>query len=466
MKIKESIRLAFDHYQSGNAVQAEKICREILKSHPDSAEALHLLGLISYNAGDYGRALRNIRKSVRIDPENADAVFDMGNILQEQGETAKAMTSYRKAIKLNPVYAEAYNNLGIALQDSMQLDKAIKYYREAVRADCNYAEAYNNLGVAFREKGRLDEAVTNFQRALLLKPDYANAYHNLVDAIQGKEYEIIDKSGSNVIYAVYRYLYGGDFLQASIKSVSDHVDKIFVFRDDIPRGNVSECFYKGKTVKFSEQVEGIADKIAELDDPKVELIHDHRNSDDNFLTHYVNDIILPNYEKPSVILFLDVDHVFRSDQIGSAVGEFIESNYLFATTDQVEMWRDFYHRLPDRPEKTGAVFCNMSRLDKMPETLKHGGIAVMPKLSACVHNFSFAVSEKTMYWKHLFSIALAQKIGGDIPFEDWYEEKWLKWDYESNNENLDISEQIKIPWAVPYNADKLPEAILEKYPDY
>jgi tetratricopeptide (TPR) repeat protein len=457
------IQSAFDQYKSGNLEQAESICRGILEAEPDNAEAYHLLGLVFYRLGDYRKALKNVRKAVRLDESNADAFFDLGNILQEEGQTAKAITNYRKAVKLNPAYAEAYNNMGIALQDNMQLEKAMKYYREALRADPNYAEAYNNLGVAFQEKGQLEEAVTHFQKALLLKPDYANAYQNLVDSIQGKEYGIKNQTGEKMIYAVYRCLYGEDFIQESIKSISDHVDKIFVFWDDTPRGNITECIYKGEVVKFPEKFDGVVDKIRELDNPKVELIHDHPDSDENFLTHFVNDIILPNHKKPSIILYLEVDHVFRSDQIKKAIDEFMENDYLFATTEQIEMWKDLYHRLPEREDKVGVVFCNFGKLRKMPDTLKHGGIVVMPKLSAYVHNFGFAVSEKAMYWKHLSAIAFSQKFGGSAPYEDWYEEKWLKWDYETNNENLDVSEQYRISSAMPYNDDKLPEYIKEKY---
>jgi len=105
----------------------------------------------------------------------------------------------------------------------------------------------------------------------------------------------------------------------------------------------------------------------------------------------------------------------------------------------------------------------LGKLDKMPETLKHGGILVMPKLSAYVHNFSFAVSEKVMYWRHLLSIALAQKTGEAVPYENWYEEKWLKWDYESSNENLDVSDQLQIEKAIPYDVNDLPEPIKEKH---
>ena len=68
-----------------------------------------------------------------------------------------------------------------------------------------------------------------------------------------------------------------------------------------------------------------------------------------------------------------------------------------------------------------------------------------------------------MYWKHLLSIAVPQKFGDAVPDENWYEEKWLRWDYESNNEDLGISEQDKNLRATLYDVNELPEAIKEKY---
>ena len=462
MDINKSIQSALEYYQSGKFEEAENISGDILKVQPDNTEALHLLGLVFYKRGNHDLALKNIRKAIKFDPNNADAYYDLGNVLQEKGQITKAITNYKKAIKLNPKYVEAYNNMGIALQDNLQLDKAIKCYKEALLIDPNYVEAHNNLGVAFQEKGQLDEAITHFQKALQLKPDYANAYHNLVEAVQGKGYENKNKIKENTVYAVYRCLYGEDFVQESIGSISDHVDKIFVFWDDTPWGNVSECVYQGKTIKFPKKFDNVVEKIKELNDPKIELIYDRQDANDNHLTHFVNDIILPKYEKPLVLLSLEVDQVFRGDQIKKAIDEFIQNDYVFATTNQIEVWKGLRHRLPESPNRVGAVLCNLSKLDKLPATLKHGGILVMPKLSAYVHDFGFAVSEKNMYWKHLLSIAVSRKLGDAIPSENWYEDKWLKWDYESNNENLEILEQYRIARAIPYDVNELPEVIKEK----
>ncbi|MFA6056257.1 MAG: tetratricopeptide repeat protein [Thermodesulfovibrionales bacterium] len=463
MEFNKSIQSAFELYQSGKLEDAENIARELLKGHPDNTEVLHLLGLVFYKRGDYDLALKNIRKVLRLDPNNSDAYYDLGNVLHDKGQTAKSLTNYRKAIKLNPKYVEAYNNMGIAFQDNMQLDKALGCYKKALNIDPNYAQAHNNLGVAFQEKGQLDEAITHFQQALLLRPDYANAYNNLVDAVQGKEHDNKHKSTKNIIYAIYRCYYGEDFIQESIRSITDYVDKIFVFVDKAPWGNDSECIYKGESIKFPKTFDNVVEKIREMNNSKIELVFEHQDVTDNQVTHLVNNTILPNHEKPSIILSLEVDHVFHSEQIKKAIDEFIEKDYVFATTGQIEIWKGFKHRLPDRPNRVGVVFCNLSKLDKMPETLKHGGILVMPKLSAYVNNFSFAVSDKVMYWKHLLSIALARKAGDVVPYENWYEEKWLKWDYVSNNENLGVSDQLKIERAIPYDVNDLPELIKEKF---
>ena len=62
------------------------------------------------------------------------------------------------------------------------------------------------------------------------------------------------KSGKNIIYAIYRCYYGEDFIQESIRSITDYVDKIFVFVDNTPWGSADECVYKGETIKFPKTI--------------------------------------------------------------------------------------------------------------------------------------------------------------------------------------------------------------------
>ena len=271
-------------------------------------------------------------------------------------------------------------------------------------------------------------------------------------------------NNTNTIYAVYRCLYGEDFIQQSINSITNYVDKIFVFWDDIPWGNVSYVIYKGKRIDFPSKFDNILEKINELNNPKIVLIYDHVENNINQFTHLVNDYILPNYKKPDIIMFIEVDYVFRRDQLEKAINEFKSKDYLVASARQVEIWKDFNYRIPERG-RLGTIFWNMNKIDKIPPTGRHAVLQVPPFISAYNHNFGFAVSPKVMYWKHLTALAFSQKIGDAMPNEDWYEEKWLKWNYERNNENLEISKgnEHNIPRTDKYDVSQLPETIINDF---
>jgi 2-polyprenyl-3-methyl-5-hydroxy-6-metoxy-1,4-benzoquinol methylase len=243
-------------------------------------------------------------------------------------------------------------------------------------------------------------------------------------------------------------------------SISDVVDKIFIFWDDTPWGNITECEYKRKTVKFPKKFDNIIDKINELDNSKVELIYDHMFNNIGQFTHFVNNIILPNYEKPSEIMIVEVDHVFRKDQLRKSLEEFKQNDYICASTRQIEMWKYLNYKISER-QRRGVMFWNMKKIKKLPQTRRQGDTKDMKWLSTYVHNCGFAVSEKVMYWKHLTAIGFSKKIGDSLPNENWLENKWLRWHHTKNNKNLEISKgkESSIPFAVEYDTAELPEML-------
>jgi hypothetical protein len=260
--------------------------------------------------------------------------------------------------------------------------------------------------------------------------------------------------------AIYRCLYGADFIQQSIKSIIDYVDKIFIFWDDIPWGNVKEVTYKGARIFFPKRFDDILDKIRDINTDKIELIYDHVENNINQFSHLVNDIIIPDYDKPEDIIIIEVDQVFRKNEIENALHEFRNSNWRVAKTRQIELWRSIDFRIPERPKRTGVVFWNMDGIDKLPDTFRQGEptdywlnlLHGIYTLDAFVHNLGFCVSEQAMFWKHLLALGFSQKIGDTQPNENWFEDKWLTWDFADNNENLEISRgyESDIPYALRY----------------
>ena len=267
-----------------------------------------------------------------------------------------------------------------------------------------------------------------------------------------------------MIYVVYRALYGEDFIQQSMLSVIDHVDKIFFFWCDKPLGNISSCVYRGEKVDFPKKIDSVYDKVLDLKKQypdKIVMVYDYVENNDNQFTHLVNDLILPNYEKPDFIFFMEHDHVFKKDQIQKVLDIIFKKKSKVFGTRQIEFWKNFNYVIPERKGRLSCVIWNMRELNKIPRTGKHANVPGIEFIDVFVHNFGFCMSEKNMYWKHLLALGFSQEIKDSNPNELWYD-KWLNWDIDSNlNMGLEISKgsEHTIPYAYRYDGE-LPEVIL------
>jgi len=183
MKMNEKIQSAFGHLQTGDVQQAEHICRDILRVHPDDSDTLYLLGIIYDRIGDYGSAIECIKKSLQFNPANDYACFDLGNIFRKKGRIDEAIIFYQKTVQLNPSNAGAHYCLAVAFQEKGRFDEALNSYSRVLQINPNHADTYNNMGSVLQEKGQLDEAVNYYQKALRLKPDLFMAYNNLGNAL-------------------------------------------------------------------------------------------------------------------------------------------------------------------------------------------------------------------------------------------------------------------------------------------
>ncbi len=270
-------------------------------------------------------------------------------------------------------------------------------------------------------------------------------------------------------YAVYRCLYGEDFVQESINSITDYVDKIFVFWTDKVWGHAKGCIYKNQPVVFPKKFDSVVDKIRELNNPKIILSKQTPQMNPgsvpwNLYTVLVNNYVLPDYKRPNIIILPELDHVFRDDQINGALIEFKESKLVTARTRQIELWKTPKYRIAERRNRIGVVFWNLDLVANLSVTKGNGQVPGTPELSHYVHNFGFAVSEKVMYWKHMTALGFSKVIKDCQPNEGWLD-KWLTWDPETNNKDLEISRGYEhtISHAFKYDPAGLPELIREKY---
>jgi tetratricopeptide (TPR) repeat protein len=177
--LAQTFDLALRHHQAGNLQQAEELYRQILATHPNHVDALHLLGVIAGQVGRPEIAVTYIRQALSLKPDFALAHKNLGKYLEDQGKLDEAAASYLQALRYQPDFAEAHFNLGNVYREQDKAKEAADQYRQALRLHSDHADAHNNLGIVLRELGHLDDAAAHCIQAFRLRPDHFLAISNL-----------------------------------------------------------------------------------------------------------------------------------------------------------------------------------------------------------------------------------------------------------------------------------------------
>ncbi len=186
--LQQTFESAAQQHQAGKLSEAEVLYRRVLDEEPAHAGALHLLGVLSFQAGRHDAALDLIDRAIAAKPRNADYYANRAVILAAVGRWEESIQACRQAIGLQPNHAPALNVLGSALRAIGQFDEAIEAYRRAIAAAPDAADPHNNLCAVLAQRGKFQEAVLFGRRALELLPQYPEAYNNLGNALREMGY--------------------------------------------------------------------------------------------------------------------------------------------------------------------------------------------------------------------------------------------------------------------------------------
>ncbi|MFT3757941.1 sulfotransferase [Thauera sp.] len=210
---EQAMQRAAQLQTAGRLPEAEQLLRQILQGQPEHPHALHLLGVVAYQAGHAARGMALIDKAIGLAPNVPLFFSNLGEMCRQQGQIERALALAERATEQDASAAAAWSNLGLACFDAGQharaescharalalapglvqslnnmgsllrvrKDKpaAIEWYRKALAVDSSYLEALSNLGAVLVEDSRHDEAIEPLERALTLRPDYPEALCNL-----------------------------------------------------------------------------------------------------------------------------------------------------------------------------------------------------------------------------------------------------------------------------------------------
>ena len=170
MNIDETITTARGYQQAGQIEAAEQIYRQILELQPAHADALHLLGVASYQKQQFEDAAKHIRRAIEVQPDRSEFHTNLGNVFQSQQQYAAASTCYQRALELKPQGAEALNNLGAVLLEQGEYEKVVAYYQKALPVHPEHPEMHKNLATAYHRLGRLADASASMHQVVRLRP--------------------------------------------------------------------------------------------------------------------------------------------------------------------------------------------------------------------------------------------------------------------------------------------------------
>ena len=199
--IRAALQRALTFLQAGQPREALQLYRQVLKNHPDHADALNQSGIAAFQVGDVEQALKLLHKAITVQPDHVDAHNNLGKVLKASERFDEAEAAYRRALEIMPDYVSGHFNLGIVLEALDRPDDAEAAYRRALELKPDF-EAYinrgngskawaasmrrsvhTNLGFALQKSGRLDEAIDTYRRHIGIAPNYPDAHVNLSDAL-------------------------------------------------------------------------------------------------------------------------------------------------------------------------------------------------------------------------------------------------------------------------------------------
>lgn len=154
----------------GDYERARSSLDEAMKSLPNEAEVLSLLGLARLATGQVAEALDPIERATALDLGSAARWGNLGTIRMMNGKINEAARAYEARLRLAPEEGQAHADLGVALVQLGELTRGQKELEAAVQREPKRPGFLANLGYAQHRAGRRAEARASFEKALAQDP--------------------------------------------------------------------------------------------------------------------------------------------------------------------------------------------------------------------------------------------------------------------------------------------------------
>lgn len=176
---KAALELAAQLQNAGRLHEAEQLLLQVLNAEPRNAHAMHLLGVVYYQAGQHAVGMQRILTAIEYDDQVPLFYSNLAEMSRQQGDVAAAIKFGERAVALDGSMASAQSNLGIAYYDAKDYERAQACHERALEISSGLLQSLNNLGSIARARKDKDQAAAWYRKALDLQPDYLESLSNL-----------------------------------------------------------------------------------------------------------------------------------------------------------------------------------------------------------------------------------------------------------------------------------------------
>jgi tetratricopeptide (TPR) repeat protein len=173
----------FHQHSWAEAAEAFQQCET---ASPGRTDALLYRGKALIDLGDYAAASSSIERYLTIHPDSDDALYLLGYVRFRQDRPRDSLVLFNRAAKLKPPEA---SDLKIAALDYVLLsdyDNAARYLEQSLKMNPDDLEARYHLGRVRYQQNRFDSAIAAFEEVLRHEPNNVKAEENLGLCLEAK----------------------------------------------------------------------------------------------------------------------------------------------------------------------------------------------------------------------------------------------------------------------------------------
>jgi TonB family protein len=173
-------------YQQGDMIGAAKVLHEVVKKHPDDADAWYYLGLAYNSEGSIGAARPAFEQLLRLRPDSADATAKLAYALILANQPERAIATAKHAIELGDQSPEPHYAIAEASFRLGASEKAVEEAENALRIKPDFVLALITKSLAHYSLKQYSDAAASLERFLTVRPDSgdANAWRGQLEELR------------------------------------------------------------------------------------------------------------------------------------------------------------------------------------------------------------------------------------------------------------------------------------------